>query len=213
MDAPFVDIHSHSKDTTDYIKVVSLLLGSSSEGIAHPISVGIHPWHSEVHNLSSLDAAFAPYLCNLKAIGEIGLDRCTPTPIERQLSIFEAQLDFALCHHLPVIIHCVRAHSDLIAVMNRHKKNTYILHGFYANTTILRALQKHDTYFSMGLKELKRARGRELVKTIPLDRLFLETDESSTPIEEVYAEAAVAAGISPLLLRKQLFTNYTKLFK
>ena len=212
MEAPFVDIHTHNRSRSSHISVVSVFLGDDVAEVEGPISVGVHPWHSDT-SAAELEHRFAPYLARAVAIGEIGLDRAISIPIDRQAALLVAQLDIAQKHQLPVVVHCVRAYSDLLPIIRRYKEVAYILHGFYANPKQLADLLPYRTYFSMGLREFQRPNGTAIVRSIPAHRLFLETDDSPASIADVYDAAAKAIGIDITKLREQLYSSYTNLFK
>ena len=213
MAAPFVDIHTHNQNRNNHIKVVSCFLGDNIDKIEGPICIGVHPWYSDISS-ADLESRFAPYLGRIVAIGEIGLDRAIHIPIKKQVDLFVSQLSIAQKHQLPVVIHCVKTYSDMLAIITKHKELTYIFHGFYANEKILNNLLLSHSYFSMGLRELQRPNGTTLIKSIPINRLFLETDdESSTDIEDVYNAASKATSIDITELRELLYSNYINLFK
>jgi TatD DNase family protein len=212
MVAPFVDIHTHNQSRSNHIKVVSYFLGDNIDKVEGPICIGVHPWYSDISS-SDLESRFAPYLGRIVAIGEIGLDRAIQIPIKKQVDLFVSQLNIAQKHQLPVVIHCVKAYSDILAIIPKYKELTYIFHGFYTNEHILSNLLSYNSYFSVGIRELERPRGAALIKSISINRLFLETDESSTNIEEVYNAASMATGIEITELREQLYCNYINLFK
>ena len=47
----------------------------------------------------------------------------------------------------------------------------------------------------------------------PLRQLFVETDESPTPVEQIYARVAEAKGVSVETLREAAWENYKRIFK
>jgi Mg-dependent DNase len=212
MAASFVDIHTHNQSRSNHIRVVSLFLGDNIDKVEAPICVGVHPWYSD-DSVFDLERRFAPYVGKIVALGEIGLDRAVQIPIEKQVELFIAQLNISQKHQLPVVIHCVRAYSDILAIIPKYRKLTFIFHGFYANEHILSSLLSYNSYFSVGIRELERPRGTALIKSIPINRLFLETDESSASIEGVYNAASMATGIDTNELRELLYSNYINLFK
>lgn len=212
MASPFVDIHTHNWSRSNHIRVASVFLDDDIDGVESPICVGLHPWHSNSSG-SDLERRFAPYLGKAVALGEIGLDRSIQIHIKKQAELFVAQLEIAQKYHLPVVIHCVKAYSDLLAIIPTYKELTYIFHGFYANEQILNSLLSYKSYFSVGIRELQRPKGAALIRRIPINRLFLETDEGSTGIEDVYNAASKATGIDITELREQLYSSYINLFK
>ena len=64
------------------------------------------------------------------AIGECGLDRRSPVCMESQEKILEVQVGLAEKLRKPLLIHCVRAYSELIAVKKRTGSTvSWIVHG------------------------------------------------------------------------------------
>ncbi len=71
--------------------------------------------------------------------------------MKTQEEILEVQVRLAeeLCK--PLIIHCVKAYSELIAVRKRTKSSVaWIVHGYNNNERILRQLLDHGFYISVG---------------------------------------------------------------
>ncbi|MBQ6572336.1 MAG: Mg-dependent DNase, partial [Alistipes sp.] len=52
----------------------------------------------------------------------------------------------------------------------------------------------------------------EALRLMPLDRLFVETDESEVGIENVYERVAKARGVELEELKYKLEENYKKIF-
>jgi len=55
-------------------------------------------------------------------------------------------------------------------------------------------------------------RFREAIQIIPLDSLFLETDDSLTTIIEIYQEVSAILGLSVEELKNQIYKNFNRLF-
>ena len=68
------------------------------------------------------------------------------------------------------------------------------------------AYLKHGFYLSFGEHYQE-----ESMRTVPLDKLFLETDESSLSIESIYQKAAHTLGMSVEELARQISKNKQKL--
>ena len=62
-------------------------------------------------------------------------------------------------------------------------------------------------YLSLGIRY-----NEDSLRVIPLDRLFLETDDSETDICQVYERAARTLGISVIKLTEQIQHNIKKVF-
>ena len=215
----FVNIHSHKPDVGQAVSITNVFVQNRREICPQAYySLGLHPWHiSEIAIDFDLEEILNHYIetdTSLVAIGEIGLDRAIAVPFELQTTIFEKQLLLAQSHRLPVIIHCVRAYSELIRCKKKWGITVpLIIHGYCGNEIITKELLKHGFYFSFG-KALfqKHKNALEAVTMIPLDRLFLETDNSDFSIEELYQCLSEQLGISLQILKERLFENFQKCF-
>lgn len=114
------------------------------------------------------------------AIGEIGLDYYWDTSFkEEQIVAFKAQLDLALKHNLPVVIHVRDAFDDALEIINKPEYDTIkgIFHCFTGN------LEQAENVINRGFKlgiggivTFKNAGIDKVVEQIDLKHLVLETD-------------------------------------
>ena len=196
-----IDIHTHI--TTPSKRTI---YNSGTEYIAgRSISIGIHPWHIN-HKWSEDFAAIASFAkeSNVVAIGECGLDTLkSPAAIEVQEEVFKAHIQLSEALQKPLIIHCVKAHDRLIA-LHRETRPTqaWILHGFRGKPQQANQLIKEGFYISLGEKF-----NPESANAIPMEKLFIETDESSLPLTEIYAAVAAAKGTTKEQLAQQIAIN------
>lgn len=122
------------------------------------------------------------------AIGEVGLDywRLPEDPREKeqykkfQIDTLKSQLDLALDYKKPVILHCRKAHDDLLSIIENHEITKAVsppgvVHCYTGNKTQLKAFLAFGWYigfngiiFKLGLEDV--------IKATPLDRILLETD-------------------------------------
>jgi TatD DNase family protein len=217
MGAPYIDIHTHLPVISDeIISIQSIFLQDMDEHQRFsPFTAGIHPWHADHFQLAQIKEM----LENLRdqnhliAIGESGLDKKSQASFIKQKEIFEIQFDFAKKNKLPVVIHCVRAWDEILHYI-KNSELPFILHHYHANNQITDQLLRFNCFFSFGKSLLKENKlCKELLKKIPVDRLFFETDDSQADIRNIYG---IAAGIllCPVEeLKKQLYLNYIHLFK
>ncbi|MFT4031448.1 MAG: TatD family hydrolase [Siphonobacter sp.] len=173
-------------------------------------SLGIHPWdiHTETFDqeLEQLEKAKP----RLTAIGECGLDRLINIPLELQKVIFKQQLQLAERWQKPVIIHCVRAFPELISlVKSLHIQVPLIVHGYNANQEIFRQLLQHGFYFSLGYALLKEdSHAAKCLLKLPLERLFLETDDRDLSIQTIFARASERLYMPVNELSNQIWGNF-----
>ena len=130
-----------------------------------------------------------------------------------QFMVFEQQLLFAQQVNKPVIVHCVAAFDELIAIKKKSNITVpMVVHGFSKNVAVASMLIKQGFYLSLGKHWMNNIDYREVVKTIPLDRLFLETDSSNFSLADLYGEVAVYIGINISELQQQIFSNFETVF-
>jgi len=114
------------------------------------------------------------------AWGEIGLDFFRRhSPPEKQVKVFERQLDAAAEQGLPIIIHDRDAHEDLLRILKSRKRQYLgVIHCFSGNYDLAMTLIELGFCISFpGTVTYKNAVNAQTVAArIPLDRLLVETD-------------------------------------
>ncbi len=177
-----------------------------------PFSVGLHPKdideNAELYLDRVRDVSKNP-LC--WAVGECGLDSLVSVPISEQERVFEAQILLANEIHKPVIIHCVRRFSELLR-FSKIAKTPLIVHGFNKKKSIADDLLKRGFYLSLGKVLLYSESLQGLVKDLPLDRVFLETDVWEEEVSLLYEQFARLKNISIEVLQEQIKKNIKKVF-
>ncbi len=112
------------------------------------------------------------------AIGEIGLDYHWDTTLKtEQNRFFEEQLILANEQDMPVIIHSRDAAADTLTLVQKHKPKG-VMHCFSGSAEMAAEYLKLGLYLGFGgAVTFKNARhSHEVISTMPLDRLLLETD-------------------------------------
>lgn len=169
----FINIHTHRR--TGKKNQLEIVDGEDT--------VGIHPWNiDKVMDFRSVNEL----IC---MVGETGLDRSNKYKenIELQKKILKIHFTAATFFNLPIVIHCVHAHSDLLQILHEiNFKGKILLHDYRGNLIQTNSYLKFDTYFSI----------RSQNNFIPLERMFLETDDQTLrSIEEIYQEIGLAEEI------------------
>ena len=212
MTTPLVNIHTHA-ETGAGIELVNID-DISATPCATFASAGLHPWNvGKCDHQKTLDAI--ENLCQsgiLAAVGETGIDRAISTDISLQTSVFEQQLDIAKRHHLPVIIHCVRAYSDFLQILRQKPGVQMIFHGFSGNETTAAQLLTHGAKLSFGHKLLSDSKLQSVYANVPNDCIFLETDTKQLDISDIYTFAAGLKRIGVDELKAIIFNNLTQIF-
>ncbi|XP_039107844.1 putative deoxyribonuclease TATDN2 [Hyaena hyaena] len=146
---------------------------------------GCHPhfarYYNEIQERNILQALRHP---RALAFGEVGLDysyKCT-TPVQQQHKVFERQLQLAVSLNKPLVIHCREADDDLLSIMKRHVPPDYRIHRHCLTGSYLRIepLMNYFTNMSVGFTALLTYSSawetRNTLRSIPLDRILVETD-------------------------------------
>ncbi len=113
------------------------------------------------------------------AVGEIGLDYHwkESAPRDRQIQVFTAQMELANQMGFPVCVHDRDAHSDVLELLKLYKPQG-VVHCFSGSKEMAQELVDLGMYIGIGgsvtFKNARRV--CEVAKSIPLDRLLLETD-------------------------------------
>lgn len=148
------------------------------------------------------------------AIGECGLDKRIECPMELQMEVFKAQLLLAETYQKPVIIHCVAAYQELIAIKKEFQTSIpMVIHGFSKNWDIAKQLLDNDFYLSFGKHLIQNPNLGDVFKQVPNDRFFLETDNMHEDITFVYEKASFYKQLDLLALQIQIENNLEIVFK
>lgn len=211
----FINLHTHKADNqTDVLELINQYPQELDAKIPY-YSIGIHPWYIVEERLEADLAIMERNIQdkNCYAIGECGLDKRIEMPLDFQQMVFEKQLALAIKYHKPVIIHCVAAFNEIITTK---KKNSIavpmIVHGFSKNEKVAHQLIENGFYISFGKYLMRNPELESVFKSIPNDRLFLETDTSEEDIQEVYSLAAKYKNISVAALQKIIEDNFNTVF-
>ena len=196
----FVDIHTHV-DNQAVIRI--------TDGVSEKIlkTWGIHPW--EVENARNENMSIDDYF----AIGEVGLDKVHKETFEKQIEVFEEMIRLSESYRKPVIVHCVRAYSEIIEIRKKTKATMpWVIHGFNSSVETMRQLLRYDIYISLGeILYRNENQSVKILNNIPIERLFLETDVSGRDIRDVYEKAASLMELDVEFVENKIFENYGRL--
>ena len=151
----------------------------------HPFisaTVGVHPhevkhiadgWYEELRTLAKSG--------RVVAYGEIGLDyHYDHSPRDVQRARFREQVRLARELRLPIVIHTREAQEDTIAILKEEKAGDVggVFHCFSGDAWLAKDALDLGFYLSFsGVITFQNATMlRDIVKTVPLDRILIETD-------------------------------------
>ena len=211
----FINLHTHKfSNLSDVIEVVNQYPWEFDASIPN-YSIGIHPWYIEKSRLES-DLEIIKEKLQLSeclALGECGLDKRIEIPLELQISVFKKQLEIVKQTNKPVVLHCVAAYDEMIAIKKEMKmENPMIIHGFTKNEQVAQSLLKNGFYLSFGKYLLRNPDLEKVFTFAPENQILLETDTIEETIYQVYEKAASIKGISVEEMKAIVFNNFSTVF-
>lgn len=143
--------------------------------------LGIHPWFVGEHDerdLEALRSMLAEGQGRCVALGECGLDRLRGS-LQEQLPWFERQVAIASELGMPLVVHSVRAHDQVAAVIRRLKPGVpMLIHGFSGSVEQAKMFASLGCSIGVGgvITHERARKTRQAVAELPLGLLVLETD-------------------------------------
>ena len=145
-------------------------------------AVGVHPHDAKLYD-SAREELLRTWLKLFKvvALGEIGLDYHYDTsPRDVQREVFARQICLAQEMQKPMIFHIREAHGDALDILRAHKGNmpSGVVHCYSGSSESAKEYMDLGFVISFtGSVTFKNAsKLREVAKSIPLDKIMVETD-------------------------------------
>jgi TatD DNase family protein len=211
----FINLHTHKfSNDSEVIEIVNQYPWEFDAEI-QKYSIGIHPWYIDENRLENdLEKIKEKLqLSECLALGECGLDKRIEIPMELQIAIFKKQLELVQQTKKPIILHCVAAFDEVIAIKKEMKiENPMIIHGFSKNLLVAQSLLNNGFYLSFGKYLLRNPDLEKVVNFAPENQILLETDTIEETIYEVYEKAASIKGISVQEMKTMVFANFSRIF-
>ena len=148
----------------------------------HPTSVNDNPrWREELAEVERLLENPPQGVERFYGVGEIGLDLYWSRDWQaEQTEAFKAQLDMAVAHNLPVVIHTRDAWEEMASIVEEYQGSGLrgIFHAFSSDVAMYERLRKcGDFLFGIGgVVTFKKSALAEVVKEMRLEDLVIETD-------------------------------------
>ena len=143
---------------------------------------GIHP-HETMTNQVDKKTIIKSVKENVKiiGIGETGLDFFyNHSDKSRQINSFKAHIEASIELEKPIIIHSRNAEKETFELLNSYKNENLkiLMHCFTGSLEFSKKLLKLDAFFSAsGIITFKNSTDlQNTFKTIPLEKLLIETD-------------------------------------
>lgn len=145
---------------------------------------GVHPWYVPQRSpnwFTTLKEFFET--TPSAAVGEIGLDKGSKgreIDFNDQIEVFRQQLQLAKELKKPASVHCVRAFGDLLHIVKDIGPfpDGLLLHSYLGSAEMVPEFVKSGAYFSLSgyIMPMKVQKAKKMLKTIPLERILLESD-------------------------------------
>ena len=167
-----IDIHTH-KTANNNPAIINAPLNLENLDEKKWYCVGVHPGDTTAISLEKqmVHLKIMANKKNVMAIGECGLDRLCNTALDIQKERFVAQIQLANDINKPLILHCVRAHDDVLQLLKKQNNHVAaVFHGFNNNINIayidLCILSKTNLQTKLfGLKTQTRVLATDQTKT------------------------------------------------
>lgn len=148
-------------------------------------TVGFHPKDAK-DEFNQEDYSELMINSKVVAVGECGLEFFKLNPDEkgekeRQIKLFEKQIDFAIKYNKPIVVHCRDAHAEVIEIL-KVKKNEVgdklrgVIHFFSGGIEEAKQYLDLGFYMSFGGVLTFTSTYNDVLKFIPIERILSETD-------------------------------------
>lgn len=210
----FYDVHTHKSLSDENVLQIENKYPNSVD-FSSPFSIGIHPWFIDINTYKKELLIVEDKLqhANCYAIGECGLDKLKGVAIELQKEVFLKQVELSEKYKKPLIIHCVKAFQEIIAIKKElQPKQFWMLHGFNKNIQLAKSLIDHNFMLSFGELVLKNKKIEETLGLINLSSILIETDDSNVDVKDIYQKIAGIRNLKVAILQNQIKQNFKRIF-
>jgi len=144
-------------------------------GLIYP-ALGIHPWAIVASELEETLEFVSSHIDDCVAVGEIGLDYWLKKDKGLQREAFVRMLEIAAEHEKPVSTHSRDSYEDVFRMVKESGTNKAVFHWYSGPLEITKEIVDCGYYVSATPAAEYSEKHREVLRTVPLDNLLLETD-------------------------------------
>ena len=172
-------------DSWEALQEVCAGAGADSKGPALHPALGLHPMFMDAHRRKDLDRLDIDIGQQTPiAVGECGLDFYHgQDDYDEQMYLFIGQLELAVQHALPVIVHSRKSQDLILRALRQRPGLRAVMHSFSGSEQQAKQLIELGGYVSFGgpvtynrAKKLQR-----LIMSLPLEGIMLESDAPDQP--------------------------------
>lgn len=213
---PFVNIHTHHSLLPRYEILNCHIANDTPDNHALQYSVGLHPWDASytTWNRYKEQVMLCGIQDNIVSIGETGIDGLRGVSKNEQQDIFLDHVRIAEDLQKPIIIHCVRAFQEIISCKKDTRSTVpWIFHGFSSRRSIAENVLSHGCFLSFGAAILHNVPHlEEVCKMVPENMFFIENDDKTVPVSNIYEKIADLRSIPVESLQELLYKQWQKIF-
>lgn len=211
----YLNFHAHQQEPAqDEIVIQSLFLQNDlitpkSDKIF--FTAGLHPWHAGQLNQYLIKTKLEQLINSgsIIAVGETGLDKLKGPDLNTQVDVFKIHIEIAEKYNLPVIVHSVKSHNEILKLkIDLKSKVPWVIHHFNGSEQTAMDFINHGFYLSLSYHiNNKNSHLGKYLNKLPIKKIFLETDDFDVDIKELYEVFAQKYGVTIESLKKQLIHN------
>ena len=208
----FAKVVCVSSKATDWPKLAEL--SSKYSDFIVP-AFGLHPWYiGETAN--NWESELEEYIKTFPNawVGECGLDTLKADKIDKQIKVFDIQLNMAATYKRPLNVHSLKA-EKLMQTALKSFPAKIMFHSFGESISFMQQITSQGGYISLSKTVLRRKNFFEIIKSIPLNSLLSESDapfmSSPSDISDLLKEVAKIKSIDINELISVISRNFKEL--
>ncbi len=158
------------------------------------------------------------------AIGEVGLDLKKDQNLDKQILVFEKFIKLSQELDIPLIVHSRKAEEKTIDILEKNSAKKVIMHCFCGKFKLVKRIIDNDWFLSIPSNVTYSEQFQKIVKEIPLENIFCETDspflhprreKNNEPVNviECYKKIAEIKKLSLNEVEKKIEENYKRIFE
>lgn len=185
--------------------------------------VGLHPWNVKDESTAKREVVLLEELVGeADCVGEVGLDaKFTSGTLELQRPVFEAVVNLAKEHDLPLNLHAAGAWREVLAVLESRGVRRAVLHWFTGPLDVLEALLSRGYMITVNAAMQVQEKSRVVAARTPLNMLLTESDGpydyrglhlNPLMIRGLVKQIAALKNASEEEVEEAVYTNFSNLF-